>query len=176
MGRMRTRLALLTIAILVVVPLSSSGRPSEAALSDGFRYKWPWLPATGYSITTLPYQEEHDCNHECVDAYDFVITNDDVRSSAQGSVWEWLGDRARCDPDGHLGNYVRVHVGGSPYRDVYYGHFNTVAAPQPFSTIYQGDYVGQQGATCYRATRASRTRMTNVESTCIFSSRRRARE
>jgi hypothetical protein len=144
---MRTRLAVLAAAAMVVVLLPLSAPPAEGALSDGFRYKWPWLPGTGYTITTLPYQEEHNCTTgSCSDAYDFVIANDDVRSSTQGQIAIAWDQETSCSGSG-LGNYVLVHSGSGPLTYITYAHLASVT--QTAGPIYQGDYVGEQGETGY---------------------------
>lgn len=143
---MRFVVPLMLACAIVALLIPSSAPTAEAALSDGYRYKWPWLPGAGYVITTLPYQGVHNCaTGSCLDAYDFVIANDDVRSSDQALIVEYRSDVTTCGPSQGYGKYV-VTQENYPYGTyVTYAHLATVA--QTTGTIYQGDYVGQQGET-----------------------------
>jgi hypothetical protein len=150
---MRTALRLLVVAVIAAVLLPRSGPVAEGALSDAFQHKWPWLPGVGYTITTLPYQENHCCGStcnngspgSCTDAYDFVIANDDVRSSVQGVIAASETEVHECGPNLHYGNYALVQTNYHQVTYVTYAHLETVT--QTTGTIYQGDYVGRQGET-----------------------------
>jgi hypothetical protein len=150
---MRWAVALVAAGVVAGFLLYSSVTKADEPISERFRYKWPWLPATGYTITTLPYQENHCCGStcnnggpgSCTDAYDFVIADDGVTSSDQGPIAESVTDVSGCGPNLHYGNYVVVENEFHLYDYVIYAHLNTVA--QTEGTIYQGDPVGQQGET-----------------------------
>jgi hypothetical protein len=109
-------------------------RQTDADLqSDWFR-KFPWTAGEQHVITTLPYQEEHCCGStcnngapgECADAYDFVIANDDVRSSIQGPIAQAETDVRGCGPNLHYGNHVLVQTTYHQVTYVSYAHLETV--------------------------------------------------
>lgn len=125
-----------------------------------FRFKWPWRPleTTAVAVTTLPYSGVHDCQSgSCTDAYDFVISDDRVISSAEGTVIQRVDsiDPQTCIAEQGLGNCAKVlvptptEVNPASTIQVWYGHLQSVSAPPVNGTILQGDPVGIQGITGY---------------------------
>jgi hypothetical protein len=162
----RAELVLLA-AVLVGVLLGSSHMASADHVD--FRFKWPWRPleTTTVDVTGWPYQAHHCCGEtcndggpgSCTDAYDFVISDDWVISSAEGAVI--VAERVDdidpqwCRPSDHLGNVLKVQVATPTASDpassirVFYGHLSSLGDAAYESTILQGDYVGVQGLTGY---------------------------
>ena len=110
------------------------------------------------AITTYPYSGVHDCvTGSCTDAYDFVISDDRVMSSADGTVTERRANvpSDTCDPNDHLGNVVKARVRTPTEPDpsktiiLFYAHLDRVFAPPQGFSFLQGEAVGKQGITGY---------------------------
>lgn len=141
------RAALLCAALLGAVGLI----PQRVfAAHDDFRFKWPYKPGASVLVTGYPYTNHHGCpadaDHSCTDAWDIVIADDDVRSSAEGLVYEIETDFLphQCGSGLGLGNNVKVSVPNGP--SVYYAHLVSVSVAANVRVL-QGDQIGIQGDT-----------------------------
>lgn len=85
----RSMLALSVVGVIAVFAAPPSGVLGE---HEKFQYKWPYQPGASFVVTGIPYTGHHGCppgpGQSCTDAWDLVIADDDVRSSAEGTAYE----------------------------------------------------------------------------------------
>jgi len=114
-----------------------------AALSDGYRYKFPCPAGASCYVTTLGHSQ---------DALDFDISgssNGPVRAVSEGQVTNVTSDVNQCDvSQPYLGRYVVVQdIFG---RSLTYAHLSSYAANlHTGQWVLQGDPLGVEGDTGY---------------------------
>src|SRR3990172_9910743 len=139
MRQFLTKAALLAVALASVVTVLP---PTAHALQDEFRFKWPYEPGQLQAVTEVPFGGEHNCQTgTCEDAWDVLIANFRVSSSAEGVVTELDSrfDPNTCITTPSFGNFVRVRT-ATPTGDAFvrYAHLNSTA-PALGSRVFQGD-------------------------------------
>jgi len=119
-------------------------------IHDDFWFKWPYRPGVSHPTTTLPFVQ----NHVGQDAWDILIGDDNVVSSAEGIIDQVVSGipANSCNPGdgGGFGNHLRIRT-GTPQGDrvLVYAHLASTGfnGSHQGIRVLQGDVLGIEGKT-----------------------------